>query len=448
MKSIFTYLLSFLFIAIGSSTLKSQAWEDHAIGLLPTSYGVFDVSIVNEDVIWAVAFNQTLGGNIPSNHITKVLKTTDGGANWESFDVEEAEGRISFDIVAFDENTAFMTTQDLGSGAGRGVFKTDDGGTTWTEVYHHRAGGVWIRFFNLQEGVVINRQRIATTQDGGETWQLVEENTLPPFHENEFTVLGSGNNSCQVVDNHVWFGTTRGRVFRSKDKGHSWEVFNTSLGSNALVLSVAFRDTLNGLAINANGPTTKFARTQDGGETWENIESSPSIFIANIAYVPHTNAGFVATSDLFVPQSQRRSAYSNDFGQSWTFLTSNIAFGGTQFNSADIGWSSRGMIGSPNDAALFKWIGDVFVNTTSIEAEKDIQIFPNPLINDNLNIHNESNTSFSYRLFTTKGQIIQSGKISPNQSFIEFDNLEQGMYQLEFELEDGSKIVKKLIKVN
>lgn len=46
---------------------------------------------------------------------------------------------------------------------------------------------------------------MATTQDGGDSWQIVSPGNIPSFQIDEFTLLSSGNNSCQVIGNHVWF---------------------------------------------------------------------------------------------------------------------------------------------------------------------------------------------------------------------------------------------------
>ncbi|MCB9051651.1 MAG: T9SS type A sorting domain-containing protein [Lewinellaceae bacterium] len=434
-------ILLFLF-----QSLNAQSWEEQAIGILPNNYGVFDISVVDENIVWAVAFDRNTGSGIPLNHITKVLKTIDGGLTWESFDIEEAGGRISFDIEAIDANTAFITTQDYGNGSGRGVFKTEDGGETWVEKFNNIAGGVWIRFFNEQEAVVINRQFMATTQDGGDSWQMVSSGNIPSFQSDEFTILSSGNNSCQVIGNHVWFGTNKGRVYRSKDKGSSWEVFNTSLGNNALILSVAFKDSLRGIALNANTFNTSFAETNDGGGSWSNIASSPGISIGNIEYVPETDSVLIGMSDIYSSASNRVSVYSTDFGKTWETINTNIPFGGTEFIAANLGWTSRGIISSPNQPAMYKWQGDTFVSSYDVEAYNKNKVFPNPFT-DYIFVES-SKVLKEYRLSTINGEIIQSNKLDLHEARIDFQHLKLGMYVLELIFDDHSRMSKKIFKVN
>ncbi len=445
-RAIFSLSVTLLLSFLSFQSLNAQSWEEQAIGILPTNYGVFDISVVDENIVWAIAFDQNTGSGIPLNHIIRVLKTVDGGLTWQTFDIEEAEGRISFDIEAFDSNTAFVTTQDYNNGNGRGVFKTEDGGETWVEKFNNIAGGVWIRFFNEQEGVIINRQSIATTQDGGESWQIVSSSNIPSFQSDEYTLLSSGNNSCQVIGNHVWFGTNKGRVYRSKDKGFTWEAFNTSLGNNALILSVAFRDSLSGIALNANSFNTSFAETNDGGESWSNITSSPGISISNIEYIPTTDSVLIGTSSLASSTNNRVSAYSTDFGRNWETINTDIPFGGTEFISPNLGWTSRGIISSSNQPAMYKWQGDIFVSSIDIATQNKIEVFPNPTTGY---IFVESSKILKeYRLSTISGKIIQSNKLYFNETSIDFQYLELGMYVLELVFDDNSRLSKKIFKVN
>jgi photosystem II stability/assembly factor-like uncharacterized protein len=406
------YYLVFL---LSPLLVQSQNWEQQAIDLLPNNYGVFAVSAVNENVVWAVAWDRTSGSPVPLDNITKVIKTVDGGANWIVYDVEEATGKISFDIVAFDENVAMITTQSLNNGLGRGVFKTIDGGVTWVEKFHHSAGGIWIRFFNQNDGVIINRSNMATTNDGGENWVLVPPENIPAFQEDEFTVFYTGTNSCQILGDHVWFGTDHGRVYRSNDKGLTWEASNTTLGNSALVSSVAFKDPLNGIAIDASSSITKFSKTTDGGQTWAALTSSPDLPIKNITFVPGTENTLIGVGTYAA--SLLESAYSVNFGETWTIIDGEIPSGATQFINSTIGWSSSGRIFTSNQPAIYKWDGtDVFDCNLAFESFPD-----NPLTHTG---SGSSSTGISFDpgsknpSFTISGLNAQTNG-NPNSRFID-----------------------------
>ena len=72
----------FLFLSLVGS-LKAQTpsnlWTPQAIGLLPNNHFILGISVVNKDVVWAVADSASTFTSVATNHIIKVLKTTNGG---------------------------------------------------------------------------------------------------------------------------------------------------------------------------------------------------------------------------------------------------------------------------------------------------------------------------------------------------------------------------------
>ena len=425
----------------------SQEWERQAISKLPVDYGVFSISVVDENTVWAVAFDQTIGLDIPATHVIKVLRTVDGGKNWKTYNVIEASGRISFDIVGLDSSVALITTQDFNSGKGYGVFKTIDGGMIWSEKLSDPAGGVWIRFFDRLEGIVINRHLMAKTFDGGETWTRILESRIPPYHDDEFTLLASGTNSCVAVGDFIWFGTTSGRIYRSSNRGNSWEVYNTSLGPDALITSIAFSDTLAGLATDSNEPFNTFCTTSDGGKTWTNRGSSTNISIGNITHVPGTEGFFIATSDAFTNPENRMSAYSEDYGHNWIINSEGLAFGGTQFIRPGIGWSSIQEFGPGEKAAMLKWIDQSAPEAYQEQEAAKMILFPNPT-KSYLSIKEVDGVFFSYKIFSASGTQIQHGAIQNEKENIDLERLPNGIYFIEMKTKDGSTVTRQFIKVN
>lgn len=118
-----------------------------ASGYLPDNVVIFSISAVGEDVVWAIASEEYYQAPIPSSHRPLVLRTSDGGQSWTVAEVEEAGGTICFQIVAEDSLTAWITTQDYGSGAGRALYKTTDGGNNWTNKLADNSGGVALYHF-------------------------------------------------------------------------------------------------------------------------------------------------------------------------------------------------------------------------------------------------------------------------------------------------------------
>jgi hypothetical protein len=162
-------------------------------------------------------------------------------------------------------------------------------------------------------------------------------------------------------------------------------------------------------------------------------------------YVPATPSVLIGTSDIFYPISGSVSAYSTDFGHTWETINTGIQFGSTEFISPTIGWTSRGIITSPEDPAMYKWQGDTFVRASEPGPNSEIEVFPNPT-RDHLYIASEKILS-EYRLSTIKGDLIQSMKINSNESSIDFQSLLPGMYVLEFIFNDASRLTRKIFKV-
>lgn len=378
MKLFYTFFL-FLF---SFSILSSQSWVELGENLLPDEYGIYSISVVDENTVWAIAHDFGFSGQVPLDHICKLLKTDDGGDTWEVFDVTEAEGRISFNIVAIDNQKAFITTQDYNNGLGRAIFKTEDGGQTWEQVYLHVSAGVWLRFFTDQDAVIINRSSIATSNDGGESWELIDNENKPEFWNGEYTIISSGDNSCVTIDNHIWFGTSKGRVFHSSDKGLTWEVSEVGAGEFATITSVAFKDSKNGVAlVTLNGLTT-LSMTEDGGSTWTLLEYAIPHPINIIEYVPGSDETIIGGTAGFVSSSFQSSAYSTDFGKNWTQIDQYNSFGSIQFISPTVGFAARHYLEDGSMNAIFSWEGDILHSKNIKFAEHSLLVYPNPAIDE------------------------------------------------------------------
>jgi hypothetical protein len=85
-------------------------------------------------------------------------------------------------------------------------------------------------------------------------------------------------------------------------------------------------------------------------------------------------------------------------------------------------------------------------NTIVTFSQSDVQIFPNPT-NAFVTIHlNSSKDSFTYKLLTVEGKVLQSNIISSNRAEVNLSDFPPALYLIEINAEDGSKIIKKVIK--
>jgi photosystem II stability/assembly factor-like uncharacterized protein len=365
MKNTFTLFFFFLF-SILFFTTTAQVWEAQAVGLLPDNYNVADISVVNDQVIWATAidYSQT-NPTVAPTHITKLLKSTDGGATWEVKDILALTGRISLDIHAFDAETACITSitnADFQNPADKGVYRTTDGGETWTEVLAGTEGGVWLYFFDEQEGIAIARQHMAKTTDGGLNWESIPAANIPDFQTGENVSLDGSGTSIEGLGDRLWFGTSKGRVFKSQDRGESWEVFTSGLSDNAFIFSLAFVDENNGMGLYQTtlAPDHEhfLAKTQDGGKSWINLDYD--LDFEEVTAVPCSRVFMGVNWD------NELTAISTDLGESWSVEDDQIAAWVPVFNSPNLGWVADG--GVPRaDPVLYKWVGDDLYGRTFVK---------------------------------------------------------------------------------
>ena len=337
-------LFGFFFLTI--SSINAQ-WEPKAIGTLPEDYFVSSISIVSDSIIWAVAIDYIVPTPpVPSDHLTKLLRSTDGGDNWEVIDIEEIEGRYSYDLHAFDENHAIITTQNLQSPAGRGLWQTEDGGENWSELLPGTAGGGVLHFFDDQEGICRVATIMERTTDGGENWTPVPSENIPPRQSGEISTFSTAGNAFPAVGNTLWFGTNQGRVFKSEDRGQTWTVRPMGL-SGSFIYSMAFIDENNGIALHATN--YQLAKTSDGGETWSPV--SYEYKFTEVTAIPCANV-FMGVS-----WEDSTTAISTDLGETWELLDDSTSAWAPTFKSPNLGWMAEGGVTGPNNLALYKWVG-------------------------------------------------------------------------------------------
>ena len=227
------------------------------------------VSAVSPEVAWASG-----GGGT-------VLRTIDGGRTWQRRVVPGAD-RLDFrDIDAVDRDTAVVLS--IGAGEASRIYRTEDGGATWTERFRNLEPEAFfdaVAFGDARHGVAVSDAVgghfiVVLTSDGGRSWSAVAAERLPPALDGEGAFAASGTNVAMAGANHVWIGTTKGRVLRSSDRGRTWSVHATPVatGEATGIFSIAFRDAAHGVVVGGNyqregDAADNVAITVDGGITW------------------------------------------------------------------------------------------------------------------------------------------------------------------------------------
>jgi len=307
-----------------------------------TSTGVGHIDIVDANTVWAVSYDGSGG----AANYQEFTKTTDGGANWTvgSIDVGDTGLGISM-ISALDDQTAWLVAYPNAAGEVGGIWKTTNGGTNWsrqnTAVYNDAASFANVVHFwdannGFCQGDPINGEyELYTTTNGGTTWNLVNGANIPNPTAGEYGYV----RDIEVVGDTVWYGTNTGRLYRSPDRGYTWEVFQTpetDMGN----ASYSFRDGGTGL-MNVGGVIYK---STDGGETWNSVTTTGTVAESNICFIEGTDVAFTTGTG---------SSYSEDGGTTWNVIdTDQHTY--VEFLNPSIGWSGY-FTQADGSHGIWKW---------------------------------------------------------------------------------------------
>jgi photosystem II stability/assembly factor-like uncharacterized protein len=171
-----------------------------------------------------------------------VYRSDDGGKTWKNVGLKTSEhiGRIAIDPK--DSNIVYVAAQGplWGPGGDRGLFKTTDGGKTWKQILkiseNTGVTDVVIDPQNPETLYVASYQRrrhmwtligggpesaLYKSTDAGATWNKLRAG-LPT------TEMGRIGLTVSPVDSNVLYATIeaadrKGGIFRSNDRGGSWE---------------------------------------------------------------------------------------------------------------------------------------------------------------------------------------------------------------------------------
>jgi photosystem II stability/assembly factor-like uncharacterized protein len=301
------------------------------------------VSPVDAQVVWVSGHRGTWG------------RSDDGGATWTTGVVTGADTLQFRDVEGVDERTAILMS--AGPGALSRVFRTDDGGESWTETFvmDHPEGFLdCMAFLDGERGLaygdaVEGELYLIETTDGGRSWSRVPAELLPVALPGEGGFAASGSCVAAALTASYWIATGNGtepRLLTSHDGGESWSwaALPLASGEGAGATTVGFRRDGRGFALGGviAGPDAthdgepvddrRVALTDDGG-AWR--AGGPLPFEG-----PAYGAAWIEGWDQpgLVAVGPEGLAWSADGGERWT-LADSASYWAVAFAAPEAGWA-------------------------------------------------------------------------------------------------------------
>lgn len=330
-------------------------WIVQNSGFTAASRGINHISIVDANTIWATAYD----GSGTAANIQQFTKTTNGGVTWTPGNINIQNTNLGISMIHAESATkAWLAAYPNGTGQIGGIWVTTNGGTTWTRqntaTFNNAASFTnAVYFWNDLEGVCMgdpinNEFEIYRTTNGGTTWTLVSGANIPNPQANEFGYT----RQMEVVGNNVWFGTSKGRIYYSANKGQTWSVFTspiTDFGGAVVASSSAnmsFSSTTNGMIVNQAGTIWT---TTNSGSTWTQVTATGPVYTGGLCYIEGTNVAFTTGAAT----GASGSSYSTNGGATWN-LIDNQQHLYVEFINPSVGWSGW-FNTSATQNGMWKW---------------------------------------------------------------------------------------------
>lgn len=342
-----------------------------------------DVHFVDPAHGWMVGRGSCDGSNRP-----RLLRTRDAGTTWEVVVPAGLPGGSvvnAFRAIFFaDADTGWLASD----GSFRTIFRTQDGGDTWTAATTVPANSARsdIVFTDADAGIAVGRDgEIWRTVDGGETWEQRFSGTTEDLNAVAFAATnpgtgcavggavnaGSGVIICTVDGGGTWavreetdlrlvgvsFGAAPaqetatavgqlGAILRSGDAGGIWNAQSSAVTRTSL-FGVSFPDPDTGWAVGGDpdDATPVIVHTGDGGATWTpqtvEIPDCANFVLGGVHFVD-SDSGWAVGSDVCEGVARSLILHTGNGGAHWQVQESgtDVHLTSVHFIDASLGWAA------------------------------------------------------------------------------------------------------------
>ncbi|HET9402160.1 MAG TPA: hypothetical protein VFO34_14540 [Candidatus Acidoferrales bacterium] len=290
------------------------------------SVGSIAVAESDPNIVYVGMGEACLRANI--SHGDGVYKSTDAGRTWASVGLKDSSqiGKVWVDPKNADLVYVAAIGHPYGPNEERGVFRSNDGGKTWKKILYvnDKTGAADLSVDPRDTKIMyattwqVLRQPwdiyefgpgsgIYKTTDGGDTWTPLKEG-LPKSDMGKIGIAVSPADSNRI---YATIGGDEGGIFRSDDAGKSWKLLNGSfeMHSRQYYYGHIFADPQQVDTV-YTFTSKDFYKSTDGGKSWGRIQT-PHGDYHSLWIDPHDNQRMVNGND-------GGATVTFDGGRSWS----------------------------------------------------------------------------------------------------------------------------------
>ncbi len=276
--------------------------------------------------------------------------TENGGQTWTIDSIKMDTFVPHFRSIAVTDSAVHL----LCIGSPALLYRSTNKGESWDVVYweaHPSAFYDAMKFWDNQYGIAMGDPTdgclsVIRTEDGGKSWTKVPCEGIPDATEGE-AAFAASNSNIALAGNMAWMvsGGARARVYKSADRGQTWQVFDTPIkegGQMTGIYTAAFLNEQEGIIFGGDwndmpSNTNNKAITKDGGQTWQLIaDGEEPGYRSQVRYIPGTGGkGLIACG---IPGI----SYSLNGGENWENISDDSYYTIDIGSSKDVIWLAGG----------------------------------------------------------------------------------------------------------